>query len=65
MIIIIMIIIKIMIIIIMKIINNKTVWIKCKIDMKDTLLNKPSLNYQTIKYWKKEKNEKKTNKKDR
>ena len=33
--------------------------------MKDTLLNKPSLNYQTIKYWKKEKNEKKTNKKDR
>ena len=65
MIIIIMIIIKIMIILIMKIINNKTVYIKCKIDMKDMLLNKPSLNYQTIKYWNKEKNEKKTNKKDR
>ena len=47
MIIIIMIIIKIMIILIMKIINNKTVYIKCKIDMKDMLLNKPSLNYQT------------------
>ena len=45
--IIIMIIIKIMIIIIMKIINNKTVYIKCKIDIKDMLLNKPSLNYQT------------------
>ena len=37
------IIIKIMIIIItMKIINNKTMYMKCKIDMKDMLLNKPS-----------------------
>ena len=35
--------IKIMITIItMKIINNKTMYIKFKIDMKDMLLNKPS-----------------------
>ena len=32
----------IIIIITMKIINNKTMYIKFKIDMKDMLLNKPS-----------------------
>ena len=30
------------IIIAVKIINNKTMYMKCKIDMKDMLLNKPS-----------------------
>ena len=30
------------IIIAMKIINNKTMYMKCKIDMEDMLLNKPS-----------------------
>ena len=30
------------IIITMKIINNKTMYMKCKIDMKDMLFNKPS-----------------------
>ena len=30
-----------MIIITMKIINNETLYIKCMIDMKDMLLNKP------------------------
>ena len=54
-------IIKIMIIIItMKIINNKTMCMKCKIDMKDMLLISLDMNYQTnIKYWNKAKNEKK------
>ena len=51
-------IIKIMIIIItMKIINNKTMYMKCKIDMKDMLLISLAMNYQT-NYWNKAKNEK-------
>ena len=44
----------------MKIINNKTMCMKCKIDMKDMLLISLAMNYQTnIKYWNKAKNEKK------
>ena len=37
----------IIIIITVKITNYKTVYMKCKIHMKDMLLNDPAINYQT------------------